>query len=156
MPQPVLFMLMGLPCSGKTTLARKIAKSQNALFLDADAWMEKIVGDGFDFKRRVAVHDVQFEVAHRVLELGRSVVMDFGFFFRTDRDTGRKIAAATGASVRLVFLDAPINELQKRIDERNQNLPPNTFHITREHLELCQSWLERPEDDEPLTSEDEV
>ena len=84
MSQPILFMLMGLPCSGKTTLARKIVQQENALFLDTDAWMAPIVGDGLDFERRKSVHNVQFAVARRVLELGRNVVMDFGFFFRSD------------------------------------------------------------------------
>ncbi|MCA6241071.1 MAG: ATP-binding protein, partial [Phenylobacterium sp.] len=77
-----LFMLMGLPGSGKTTLARRLEHERPALVLSPDVWMSRIVGDGYDFKRREAVHEVQLEVAERVLRLGSDVVLDFGFFHR--------------------------------------------------------------------------
>ena len=54
-----LFMLMGLPGSGKTTLARRLERERPALVLSPDVWMSRIVGDGYDFKRREAVTEVQ-------------------------------------------------------------------------------------------------
>ena len=50
-----LFMLMGLPGSGKTTLARRLERERPALVLSPDVWMSRIVGDGYDFKRRETV-----------------------------------------------------------------------------------------------------
>lgn len=143
-----LFMMMGLPGSGKTTLARRLERERPALVLSPDVWMSRIVGDGYDFKRREAVHEVQLEVAERVLRLGSDVVLDFGFFHRSDRDAAR--ARAAGAQAQLVFLDPPIQDLLRRVEARNAALPPDTFRVSREHVELCATWLERPQADELL------
>ncbi|MCA3732737.1 MAG: ATP-binding protein [Phenylobacterium sp.] len=145
-----LFMMMGLPGSGKTTLARRLERERPALVLSPDVWMSRIVGDGYDFKRREAVHEVQLEVAERVLRLGSDVVLDFGFFHRSDRDAARARARAAGAQAQLVFLDPPIQDLLRRVEARNAALPPDTFRVSREHVELCATWLERPQADELL------
>lgn len=145
-----LFMLMGLPGSGKSTLARRLEAEREALVLSPDDWMARIVRDGYDADRREAVKAVQLEVAARVLELGKDVVLEFGFFSRSERDTTRARAAAVGAKTQLVFLDLPFDLLWQRLDTRNRSLPPNTFPVTREHLRLCEGWLERPQPDEPL------
>ena len=50
-----LFMMMGLPGSGKTTLARRLERERPALVLSLNVWMSRIVGDGYDFKRRETV-----------------------------------------------------------------------------------------------------
>ena len=142
-----LFMMMGLPGSGKTTLAHRLERERPALVLSPDVWMSRIVGDGYDFKRREAVTEVQLEVAERVLRLGSDVVLDFGFFHRSDRDEARARARAAGAQAQLVFLDPPIQELVRRVEARNAALPPDTFPVSREHVELCATWLERPQAD---------
>ena len=76
-----------------------------------------------------------------------------GFFSRRERDAARELAARAGAEVRLIFLDLPLDELWRRIDQRNANLPPDTFRVLREHLDLCAEWLERPGADEALWRE---
>jgi predicted kinase len=115
--------------------------------------MARIVGDGYDFKRREAVHAVQLELAESALRLGYDVVLEFGFFHRSDRDAARARAKAAGAEAHLIFLDPPMDELVRRIEARNTALPPDTFPVSREHLELCAIWLERPEEDEALWGE---
>ena len=147
-----LFMMMGLPGSGKTTLARQIEREEKALLLEADAWMAQIVREPFDFNRLKSVHSVQLDIARRVLALGLNVVLDLGFFLRSDRDAGRRVAQDAEANTRLIFLDPPLKELVRRLEARNKALPPNTFHITMEHLERCISWLERPDADEEVSS----
>lgn len=148
---PTLFMMMGLPGSGKTTLARQIECEQKALLLEADAWMAQIVREPFDFDRLNAVHRVQFDIARRVLVLGLNIVLDSGFFLRSHRDAGRQVAEEANADTRLIFLDPPLEELVRRLEARNKALPPNTFYITRGHLERCISWLERPDEDEQVS-----
>jgi len=143
-----LFLLVGLPGSGKTTLARTLERDRGALRLSPDEWMARIVGDGYDADRRVAVQKVQWEIAQRVLSLGVDVVLEFGFFRRQERDFHRAGAEALGAAVRVCFLDVPREELLRRLTERNANLPPDTFAVSEQHLDLCSTWFERPTADE--------
>ncbi|WFU88686.1 AAA family ATPase [Rhizobium sp. CC1099] len=93
---------------------------------------------------RRAVQQLQLELADRVLRLGRNVVLEFGFFRRVERDDARTLALKAGAEAQLIFLDPPFEELVNRVEARNQDLPPDTFSVTREHLELCANLLERP------------
>jgi hypothetical protein len=67
---PVLHLMCGLPCSGKTTLARSLERDLGALRLCPDEWMTRIVGDGRDEAKRATVEAVQWEVAARALTLG--------------------------------------------------------------------------------------
>lgn len=76
------------------------------------------------------------------------MVLEFGFFGRAERDEARNLALDAGVEARLIFLDPPFEELVSRVEARNRNLPPDTFPVTREHLELCATWLERPQYEE--------
>jgi predicted kinase len=143
-----LFLLVGLPGAGKTTRAAQLAREHGALVLSADEWMSRIVRDGWDAERRLAVQEVQLEVALHVARGGGDVVLDFGFFRRSERDACRARAAALGVTTRTIYLDAPRDELVRRLAARNADLPPHTFTVDEAHLDLCIGWLEPPTADE--------
>ena len=44
MRQPTLFLTVGLPCTGKTTAARRIEVEQKALRLTKDEWVKALYG----------------------------------------------------------------------------------------------------------------
>jgi hypothetical protein len=143
-----LFLLVGLPGSGKSTMAKRLHRERGALVLSADEWMQRIVRDGWDAERREAVHDVQWEVAEAVLRMGGDVVLDWGFFHRLERDDYRQRAAAIDADAKVVFLDEPRDILVQRLAARNLDLPPYTFAVDEEHLDRCIGWFDRPTPDE--------
>ena len=131
---PTLFVICGLPGSGKTLLARRLEAEHDALRLTPDEWMSRIVGDGWDHKRREAVEAVMTDIATRVLQLRRSVVLDFGCWRRTERDELRALARSVGARTQTHYCTAPLAELQRRLAERNRSLPPHTFVVTPEQV----------------------
>jgi hypothetical protein len=143
-----LFLLVGLPGSGKTTLARQLEGERGALVLSTDEWMSRIVRDGWDADRRATIQEVQFEIALKVLQTGGDVVLDFGLFHRRERDQYRERAVATGAETKTVYLNVRKDELVRRLKLRNANLPPHSFHVGEEHLDNCISWFDPPTQDE--------
>lgn len=145
---PTLFLICGLPCSGKTTLAKQLERERKALRLTPDEWMARIVGDGFDEKKRAITEAIQWEIAARCLTLGINVILDFGFWSRTERDDYRTRAQNLGANLELCYLNVTMEELISRLNERNATLPENTFHIHEEQLLLWSSWFEPPTSDE--------
>jgi predicted kinase len=131
---PTLFIICGLPGSGKTMLARRLELERNALRLTPDEWMSRIVGDGWDLQRRKEIEAMMTELAERVLKLGCNVVLDFGSWTRRERDRLRTLARAVGAHTETHYCTAPLEELQRRLAERNRALPAYTFVVTPEQV----------------------
>jgi predicted kinase len=141
---PVLHLMCGLPCSGKTTLARTLERDLGALRLCPDEWMARIVGDGRDEAKRASVEAMQWEVAARVLTLGLDVILENGFWSRTERDDYRRRAKAAGAETKVHFLNVKQDELQRRLKLRNAALPIDAFHVKPAELDLWWTWFEPP------------
>lgn len=145
---PVLHLVCGLPGSGKSTLAARIAQEEQALWLSPDVWMSRIVGDGYDEAKRDAVEQVQWETAERALALGTNVVLDNGFWSRSERERLRTRAALLGAETRLHFLDVPLDELKRRLAARNRDLPEHVFAVAEADIEKWSRLFEAPALDE--------
>jgi predicted kinase len=147
-----LYLICGLPGSGKTTLAKQLEKKHNALRLCPDEWIAQILtdpGDRVEMDRlRDVIESIQWDVAKRTLVLGMNVILENGFWSRQERLRFRTEAEALGARVELHFLDVEIDELTRRISKRNSELPPGTFHVTREELLLWAKSFEPPTEDE--------
>jgi predicted kinase len=145
---PTLFLICGLPGSGKTTLAKQLEYEHSALRLTPDEWMARIVGDGYDEAKRAEVEAIQWEVAARVLHLGVSVVLDWGFWSKAERDDFRSRATKLGIKTKLLFLNVSPDELLRRLAVRNATLPADTFGIDKAQLTLWSSWFEPPKPEE--------
>ena len=147
-----LFLICGLPGSGKTTLARQLEISHSALRLCPDEWISALLADISDVaeldRLRAPVESVQWEVAKRVLALGINVILENGFWSRDERASYRSQAEALGARVELKYLNVDRDELWARLSKRNQNLPPETFVVREDQLDLWLSWFQAPTADE--------
>ncbi len=147
-----LFLICGLPGAGKTTLAKQLEHSQSALRLCPDEWITTILADANDSaeldRLRSPVEALQWEVAKRALVLGLNVVLENGFWSRAERASYRAQAEALGARVELHYLEVSRPELWARLAKRNTNLPPGTFVVSEEQLDLWLSWFEAPTKDE--------
>ena len=147
-----LFLICGLPGSGKTTLAKELEQTHNALRLCPDEWITRVLADPNDIpeldRLRDPVESMQWDVARRALVLGANVILENGFWSRREREHFRKEAETLGAQVELHYLNVDINELWHRIKKRNANLPAGTFHVSREDLELWAESFEPPTEEE--------
>ena len=146
-----LFLTCGLPCVGKTTLATRVATETRALRLTADEWLRELYPQKSEVELdglRERVEDLQWRVAARALELGCYVVLDWGLWSREERDIYRSRAHALGARAVLCVLEVPLDELWERISQRNSELPPGAFRISRAELDRAAKLFQRPTSEE--------
>jgi predicted kinase len=150
--QCTLHLIVGLPGAGKTTLARRLERELPALRLTPDEWVTPLYGTALTQQQLDAVRDpvegVQWTVAARALELGFSVILDFGFWTRGEREAFRQRAATFGAGSQIHGLVLPKPELWARLETRNASLPPHTFSITRAQLDAWWDLFEPPNAEE--------
>jgi predicted kinase len=143
--QPRLVLLCGLPASGKTTLALELAEAYGAVRLNGDEWKLALGMDPFDDDLRVRLEAQLLALTRRLLTLGTSVILEWGFWARSERDDLREMARSLGAAVELYFLDVPYDELVRRVVERTAN---GGIPITASHMERYRAGFEPPTLDE--------
>jgi predicted kinase len=122
--RPTLIIVCGLPGSGKTTHARELEHRCGAIRLCPDEWMDALSLDLYDEARRAKVEALQWEFGQRLLALGVSIIIEWGTWGRSERDTLRLGARALGAAVELHYLSAPVEVLFERIQLRGRESPP--------------------------------
>ena len=147
-----LHLMVGLPCSGKTTLARQLEQDYSALRLSLDAWHTRLFGQDAEDDQHDARHSriesLLWEIATRVLVLGVDVILDFGFWARSEREEYRTRAAELGAASEIHFLDVPGEVLVERLAARNADLPPEAFYIPEAYLKKWIRLFQPPTPDE--------
>jgi predicted kinase len=140
--------MVGLPASGKTTLAKELERRHDALRLTKDDWMMPLFGWGdFEDKREV-VEALLWDMGARALQLGIDVVLDYGLWARVEREEYRARAEALGARVDFRFLDVPEDELFRRMAARNLQGDPNDVPITADQLNEYLPRFQRPTEEE--------
>lgn len=136
-----LIVICGLPGSGKTTKSLTLAAERGGVRLSPDEWMAALDVSVWDEPARARVEELQWTLAQDLLRLGAVVILEWGTWARSERDSLRERARQLGSRVELTFLDVPIDELWRRIQERGLEDPP----IQRSDLELWATRIEQPD-----------
>ena len=160
-----LHLIVGLPCSGKTALARQLETKYSALRLTTDEWHIRLFGHDYwddmteaeertHDSRHKSVESTMWDVAARVLVLGVDVILDFGCWVRSQRDEFRSRAENVGADFRIHFADAREEVLFERLKARNDMRTGGTFFIPEAKLKEWIQIFEPPSLEELDSSKD--
>lgn len=136
---PRLIIVCGLPGSGKTTLAKKLESSLRAIRFSPDEWMDALSINLYDEKKRGEIEALQWKLAQELLALGLIVIIDWGTWGRSERDTLRLRAQALGATVELHYTFASEDVLFDRIQRRGMENPPIKRDVISRWFEIFQA-----------------
>ena len=106
-----LILVCGLPGAGKTTHATALERELHAVRFSPDDWMVALGIDIYDEPQRQKIEDLQWRLARKLLHLGLTIIVEWGAWARSERDSLRLQARAAGAAVELHFLTAPVDIL---------------------------------------------
>jgi predicted kinase len=137
-----------LPGSGKTTLAKQLARTSRAIRLCPDEWKHALGIDYYDEESRGLLEAQLWRLAQQLLPLGQSVIMENGFWAREERAELLHAGRSLGVSVELHYLEASVEELWQRLVLRNEETGPGIVPIERQDLENWAAQFEAPDADE--------
>lgn len=122
---PRLFTLCGLAFSGKTTLARAIARLAGAEYVGLDEINEERGlrgGEGIPVEEWERTSGIAVERIGMILDAGRDVVLDDTLCFRWLRERYAAVADLHAAQFVLVYVSTPLSEIHRAM-ARNDAAP---------------------------------
>ena len=144
MTRATLFLTVGLPATGKTTAARRLEVDHEALRLTKDEWIKALYGEQNPPAASDVIEGRLVDIGLRALELGVSVVIDFGLWGRDERSALRQAAAERGARVEMYYFEATPAEQRRRLDHRQAEAPHTTWPISDEDLAAWADIMQIP------------
>lgn len=150
--KPTVYLICGFIGAGKSTFAKKLEEKTGAVIITKDEWSIRLIGsdptiDGYadwDSKIIGLSRDFAFYLATK----GIDVIMDEGFWAKSERDEMKAKVEAVGAKAVMYYVECPIDVARKRVVGRNQNLAKNSFEISNDMFNDYLKHWEPPKQDE--------
>jgi predicted kinase len=132
MTDPFLVVFAGLPGTGKSSLARAVARELHAVYLDKDTIKDAVIAVARELKTEQGTdlagpisYELLVVLARDNLSLGLSVVLDSPAGYRQFREQVSELAKARRANLKLVeCICTDESLLRQRVEERGRELPP--------------------------------
>lgn len=156
--RPVLFITVGLAGTGKSALASALADRIGAMVLSSDVIRKRIAGIPLsehsfdDFQKGIykkdfteKTYEALFNKAKKLLRIGKNVVLDASFLYKSDRDRALEVAQACEVPMVILECRAPETVIKERIKKR---LREDTFSDARwETFQMQKRYFEAVEED---------
>ncbi len=123
MMKPTLFIFSGLPGTGKSAIAKELAKVLRATYLRIDT-VEQAIRDLCDFKVEGEGYRLSHKVASDNLKLGNSVIADSCNPISLTRKEWNEVAINAGANfVNIEIICSNKSEHRHRVETRSLDVP---------------------------------
>lgn len=148
---PKLYIFCGIPFSGKSTLAKELAKRKGYTRIDLDEVKFDLYGkDVADQELQKedwdAVYQGMYKRIGEALQSGKTVVHDTGNFTKHERGLVRAIADRLGLETVTIFVDTPEEVAKERLIANRTT--SQRFNITDKEFKEAVAEMEVPGADE--------
>ncbi len=147
---PKAILTCGKVCSGKSTLAKKLKAERNAVILSCDELMLSLFDEQLGEKHNETVRKSEeylLKKSVEILECGIDVILDWGFWTKSERQQVREFYHSHGFDIEWHFLNISDEQQKRNILKRNSERDENTYFISEEMAEKFNSIFENPEND---------
>lgn len=151
--QPIAYVICGFIGAGKTTFARKLEKETGAIRVTKDEWIIKIFGNKITSDKNFEVFDKNItelatNIAFKILKADKDVIIDEGFWVKSQRDDIKKKISEVGAKPILYYVECPVKKMRERTVTRSENPTKDSFEISGEMFDSYLKYWEPPAQDE--------
>lgn len=147
-------LVCGYAASGKSTLARQLAREQDAILLSEDRWLSALFAEELhtlaDYLRCTArLRNALGPHVVALLQNGQAVVMDFAANTVEARAWLRELAQQAEVSAMLHFLDVSQEASWQRLVKRNQE-GSHEFQLSKQQFDKLAAHFEPPSEAEGI------
>ncbi len=150
MAKPTLYMMLGYPGAGKTTVARIIEQLTGAIRLSSDqVRAETYVDPSFSEEEHQELYEKINRLTEGYLGQGRDVIYDANLNRYIHRLEKYDIAKRVGANTKLIWVQTPEEIAKHRATTLGENDEHRPFgNMAQEMFERIVSAIEQPKDSE--------
>lgn len=150
-----LYFMCGKMAAGKSTLARQLARDQNAVLLVQDDFLAALFpGEIQDIpsfvKYSTRLNNALSDHVCDLLSRGTSVVLDFPANTRNQRQWFRDLFERANVEHELHYIDASDDLCKRQLRQRSEALPSGSAWTTEAEFDAITAYFQPPADDEQL------
>ena len=151
MNKPTLYLFIGLPGAGKTSVARIIAEETDAVHLWADHERHRMFAHPTHTEQEsIQLYDYLNQQTEELLANGQSVIFDTNFNHYADRQKLRDIATRQGAETIIIWMTTPEAVARDRAVCSHEIRNGYEVSMSEEKFDEIASKLEPPHKDEKI------
>lgn len=150
--KPTVYMMLGLPGSGKTTYSKQLKSMLSIPRLSLDEEYSKLGGDLHSHKWNEQIADkASMLIKSRIkklIESNESVILDFCPWKKGERSQYRDFVESIGANCHIYYFDTSITELNQRLLTRNGSLDTDIHIVTPDMMAAFIKRFDPPADEQ--------
>jgi len=151
--QPIAYVICGFIGAGKTTFARNLEKETGAIRVTKDEWIIKIFGNKITSDKNFERYDKNItklatDIAFKILKAGKDVIIDEGFWVKSQRDDIKKKILQVGAKPIFYYVESTVEKMKERVINRSKNPTKDSFEISEEMFNSYLKYWQAPDESE--------
>lgn len=149
----MVIIVFGLPGSGKSYFAGRLAKSLDAIYVNSDIERKKLLNQrSYTFSEKMMVYDRMFELMVTAVMDGKSIVLDATFYLKNIRNRFIQKATELGQTALFIEVTAKSETIKKRLFKKREHSDAD-YSI---YLSLKQSFEPLLQNHLTLSSDDDI
>lgn len=150
----VVHLICGKICSGKSRYARRLKEKEKAVILSTDeitlSLPQEAIRDCFDLVSG-GVNSYLLAKSLEILDAGVSVILDWGFWTKENREDARRFYAGHGVACCFHYIETDSATLAANVIQRNREVEEGrtqAFYVDEGLAAKCDGFFEIPSPDE--------